>query len=55
MINKLIQCEECFGTGEIIHKGKHSRPCKTCDGNGMTTLIRNEEYLKTINKYGTSL
>lgn len=54
-MNKLEECLECLGTGETIYKGKFNKPCKTCDGKGMTTKLRNYEYTQNLDVNGTNL
>lgn len=50
--NKLVECPECLGTGEIIPVNKrNSSKCPTCDGLGRTTSGRAEAYLDTVKQF----
>lgn len=37
-MSKLVQCPNCFSTGEEFYKGKYPRKCRTCEGQGMVSI-----------------
>lgn len=50
-MNKLVECPNCLGSGEELHKGRFPKTCTTCKGDGVVDKLVSEAYLSTLKYY----
>lgn len=47
-MNKLVECPNCLGTCEELHKGRFVKTCTTCKGEGMVDEIVSDAYISSL-------
>lgn len=50
-MNKLVECPNCLGSGEELHKGRFPKTCTTCKGDGVVDKLVSQAYLSTLKYY----